>query len=311
MTRLHAITLALVGTALAPATMPAQSQCEAPATTQPFLPELADSGRIFRGNLSRDGREFWFFRKVATDPRQEDYRIYVATRDASGWSTSRQVDLGGEYSDLYPALRADGRRLVFASYRRAPGDTASKPNASLWYADRRGDGWGPARFIAPATELGHYHSQVSLAADGDVYFRRTTPDWSRTVELVAPARGTGYDAAQLVEGADRFRDWNPGYHVWGARPGHDRSYLILEVSAVDSAGRRGPSDLWFATRHGGTWSDPRPFGAGVNSPEYDNFASVSQDGCRLLFTRGFSGFYHVSLAAAMAGSPDQPSHRPD
>jgi hypothetical protein len=300
MTRFQA--LALVAATLALTTTgSAQAQCDAPATAQPFLPALADSARIFRGSLTRDGREFWFFRKVSADPRQEDYRIYVATRGPSGWSEARQVDLGGEFSDLYPALSADGRRLVFASYRRAPGDTASTPNASLWYAERRGDGWGPARFIAPATELGHYHSQVTLADNGDILFRRTAPDWSRTVELVAPARGTGYGAAQPAEGADRWRDWRPGHYVWGSRPGHDGSYAILEVSTVDSAGRRSPSDLWFATRRGSTWSDPRPFGAGVNSPEYDNFASVSHDGCRLIFTRGFSGFYHVSLAAAMAG----------
>lgn len=276
------------------------AQCDAPRTAAPFLPGLADSGRIFRGTLSRDGREFWFFRKVSADPRLEDYRIFVATRGSGGWSEPRRVDLGGDFSDLYPALTADGRRLVFASYRRAPGDTAAEPNASLWQAERRGGTWGPATFIAAATELGHYHSQVTLAANGDLYFRRTTPDWSKTVELVAPARGAGYETERPVEGADRWSSWKPGHYVWGARAGHDGSYMLMEVSTVDSAGRRSPSDLWVTTRGAGGWSEPRPLGAGVNSPQNDNFASVTADGCRLIFTRNFSGFYHVSLSAAIS-----------
>ncbi len=275
-------------------------QCEAPATTQPFIPALADSGNVYRGALRADGREFWFFKKVSDDPRQEDYRIFVAVRGDSGWSEARRAGLGGEFSDLYPAISADGRRLVFASYRRAPGDTSAKPNASLWYAERSGDTWSAPQPVAAAAEHGHYHSQVTLAPNGDIYFRRTTPDWSSTVELMAPADGDGYGAARPVEDGGGWKDRIPGRHVWGARPGHDGSYMILEVSAVDSAGRPGPADLWFSRRDRGTWTPPRPFGAGVNTPRMENFASVSADGCRLIFTRGFSTFHHVSLAAAMS-----------
>jgi len=278
-----------------------QPRCEAPATTEPFIPALTDSGRIFRGALSADGREFWYFRKVSADPDAEDYRIYVTTRGPAGWSPARRVDLGGEHSDLYPALTLDGRRLVFASYRRAAGDTASHPNASLWYAGRQGDRWGPAQYIASATEPGFYHSQITVAANGDLYFRRTSPDWRRTDEYMAPAVAGGYGPARLVEGADRWANWRPGHYVWGARPGHDGSYMILDLSTIDSTGRRSPPDVWFSRRVNGTWSDPRPFGAGVNTPEAENFASVTPDGCALIFTRGFSSFHRVLLAAAMEG----------
>jgi len=305
MTRIATVLLILAGLGGAPLTRePAAApppQCEAPASAQPFIPALADSGRIYRGALRADGREFWYFRKVSDDPRQEDYRIYVTTRAASGWSEPRRVDLGGEFSDLYPAISADGRRLVFASYRRAPGDTSATPNASLWYAERNGDGWGPARYIAPASEPGHYHSQVTVAANEDIYFRRTTPDWSRTVELLAPVAGDGYGAARPVDDAARFTGSVPGHYVWGARPGHDGSYMLLEVSATDSAGRRGPADLWFSSGNGaGLWTEPQPLGAGVNTAGAETFPAVSADGCRLIFTRDFSGFHHVSLAAAMA-----------
>jgi len=44
-----------------------------------------------------------------------------------GWSEAERVDLGGEFSDLYPTLTHDGQRLAFTSYRPFPGDTSAHP----------------------------------------------------------------------------------------------------------------------------------------------------------------------------------------
>src|SRR5262245_62698127 len=118
------------------------SSCSATAAGEMALaPELADSGRIYRGALAPGGRELWFFKKVTDDPQAEDYRIYRSRRTKTGWRAAERVDLGGDFSDLYPTLRHDGQRLAFTSYRPFPGDTSAHPSANLWYADRRGDGW--------------------------------------------------------------------------------------------------------------------------------------------------------------------------
>ena len=119
----------LAGQGRAGATCP-----DSPAAAEPFATVLSDSGKIYRGTFAPAGDELWFFKKVSADPRSEDYRIFVSRRRPTGWSRGKRVDLGGEFSDLYPTLSSDGRRLVFASYRRAPGDTATKPNAGLWMA---------------------------------------------------------------------------------------------------------------------------------------------------------------------------------
>jgi hypothetical protein len=40
--------------------------------------------------------------------------------------------------------------------------------------------------------------------------------------------------------------------------------------------------------------------AGVNTPAgWENFASVSPDGCELIFVRDYSAFYRVALGADM------------
>lgn len=138
-----AMTGVVVGTGASPETSLAGqgrvgATCpDSPAAAGPFATVLGDSGKIYRGTFAPAGDELWFFKKVSADPRAEDYRIFVSRRGPTGWSRGKRVDLGGEFSDLYPTLSSDGRRLVFASYRRAPGDTPrSRTPASGWPRER-------------------------------------------------------------------------------------------------------------------------------------------------------------------------------
>ena len=59
-----------------------------PSRATPLAPELADSGRIYRGTLAPGGRGLWFFKKVTDDPATEDYRIYRSRRTAGGWDAA-------------------------------------------------------------------------------------------------------------------------------------------------------------------------------------------------------------------------------
>ena len=80
--------------------------------------------------------------------------------------------------------------------------------------------------------------------------------------------------------------------------------VLLEVSPRVPGERRGqPSDLWVSRHRGGTWETPVPLVAGVNTEHgWENFATVTPDGCDLVFVRDFSAFYRVSLRAALARS---------
>jgi hypothetical protein len=119
-----------------------------------------------------------------------------------GWSEAERVDLGGEFSDLYPTLTHDGQRLAFTSYRPFPGDTSAHPSANLWYADRRGDGWATPVPITSAVRPGYYHSQVWFGPGDSLIFRATTPDWETTTTLVSVRSGTGYAAPVPYEPVD-------------------------------------------------------------------------------------------------------------
>jgi hypothetical protein len=270
-----------------------------PSGATPLAPELADSGRIYRGTLAPGGRELWFFKKVTDDPSTEDYRIYRSRCTAGGWGAAERVDLGGEFSDLYPAFSHDGRRLVFTSYRPFPGDTLSHPSANLWYADRRGESWAPAVPITEAVRLGYYHSQVWLGPGDSLIFRSTTPDWETTTTLVSGWTGTGYAPPVPYDPVGRWKSWRSDRYVWGGVPG-PRGSVILEVSPVTAGSRRrGPSDLWLAERRPGGWGEPRPLGDGVNTADQnENFPAVTADGCALVFVRDFSSLHLVALKAS-------------
>jgi hypothetical protein len=127
---------------------------------QVFGPGTLSTGEVYRGCFTPDGRAFYFFKKVTPD--REDYRIFVSHQINGRWGAPDQVRLGGDFSDLYPAISKDGKRMVFSSYRPAPGDSSAKPNAHLWYVERERNGWGPPVFIATVNKLGHYHSWVEF-----------------------------------------------------------------------------------------------------------------------------------------------------
>jgi hypothetical protein len=278
-----------------------------PTMAEPFATVLSDSGKIYRGTFAPAGDELWFFKKVSADPRAEDYRIFVSRRGPTGWSPGERVDLGGEFSDLYPTMSSDGRRLVFASYRRAPGDTASKPNAGLWMATRTADGWSTPAFLDGVTQPGAYHSHPYLARDGTLYFRRTSADWDTTTTLVAAPAGRRFRTPVPYAPVERWRAWRDDLTIWGGAPVPDTGVVLLEVSRRRAGTRDpGPSDLWMSRRGRDGWTEPRPLGGGVNTEHgWENFAAVTPDGCDLVFVRDFSRFYRVALRTAI-GAPHTP-----
>ena len=167
---------------------------------EPFEPDLLATDNVFRGTFAPDGRTFFFFRKVAKNRDDEDYRILESRLVSGRWTAPTRVSLGGDYSDLYPTISPDGRRMVFSSYRPARGDTSSHRNAHLWYADRSGDGWGTPVFMGKASLLGYYNSGPQFLSDGSVHWNATTPDWRsqqsvhHTVERSGVRRAPGVRA---------------------------------------------------------------------------------------------------------------------
>lgn len=273
---------------------------------RPFGPRStpADSGRIFSSLLSPDGREFWFFKRVGSAP--EDYRIFRSLRVGHAWGPVEQVSLGGEYSDLYPSLSPDGERLVFASYRPAPGDTSSKRNAHLWTAQRQGKGWTPPEFI-PASRLGHYHSGLRQDSTGTLRFRLTTPDWRETRDVELRWNGTAFDSAFMTGPASPAVEYwrrrsGDSLYVWGDVTGPGGLSLVQVSRVTQPGGRRAPAQYFATYQRSDGWTPlvRAGGGLGIGAP---NFAWWSPDGCYVHYTRDYSEFMRVPVGAVIAATP--------
>jgi hypothetical protein len=65
------------------------------------------------------------------------------------WAPATRMDLGGNFSDLYPSVTSDGKTdgIRLLSYRAA-GDTSShRERVPVVHRAARGDGWGPPVFM--------------------------------------------------------------------------------------------------------------------------------------------------------------------
>jgi WD40 repeat protein len=261
-----------------------------------------DSGKVYSSVLSADGKEFYFFKQVG--PGQEDYRIFRSKwNSGSGrWNSAELLDLGGDYSDLYPAPSPDGKRLVFSSYRPAPDDTSSHPNAHLWYVVRIDHDWAEPRFIRAST-YGYYHSGLISEADGSVRYNRTTPDWRTTEQFHIRWLDTAYAVAEQLSPNPAAEYWRQhlgdSVYVWGAVAGPD-GLALVQISRVGANGRRSPAVYFVSRQQGNEWSELVPAGGGLGEGS-PNFAWFSRDSCYIHYTRDYTSFRRVPLADVVEG----------
>ncbi len=286
---------AAIATAPFPPVLEAQCTDRGPAAPFGPRPSAADAGRMYTYLLTPDGRDLYFFKRVGTAP--EDYRIFRSVQTNAGWGTPEPVPLDGDHSDLYPAISADGTRLVFASYRPVPGDTSSKPNAHLWMARREGSVWGRPELVA-ASRLGHYHSGLKLDTVGTLRFHLTTPDWKDrraaelrwTVDRFEPSLRSGTEPAaeywQQRTGDSLF--------IWGSTPGPNGLSLVAASEVTQPGGRRMPAQYYLTYSRGGAWTPLVKAGGGLGEGA-PNFAWFSRDGCYVHYTQDYSEFIRVPV----------------
>jgi hypothetical protein len=260
--------------------------------------ETISVGNVYRGTFTPDGDTLYYFKSVTEG--QEEYRIFRAHRTGGSWSPPERVILGGNHSDLYPAITPDGRRMVFSSYRPAPGDTSSRPSAYLWYVEREGASWGRPVFMAEASDWGHYHSQPIFDARGDLHFSRSDWDYRGHSEHVSRWDGSRYGQADSSHAWLALRDRvAAGQHLYETTPGHDGTFTVLVIGARSEGQRPGPPDLYVSFRSDTGWTEPRPLRAGVNTPVTENFAFYGPGGRELYFVRDFAAIQRVSLERAL------------
>lgn len=270
--------------------------CPALTTAQSIRVDTVGPGTIsvpgvhnYRARFSSDGRELYFFRRVA-DPY--DYRSYVSRLTGNTWSAPQRLELGGEHSDLYPEPSPDGSTLVFSSYRPLPG-YAGPPQAHLWMARREGRRWGTPVPLDRLNRPGHYHSGVAFVGDNRLRWVQTTADWRSRSLMTAAFSRTSMGPATRDSSANEWAARVPaGARFWetSISPAGDVAILCITAAGARTA------DFLISIRRNGTWTTPIALPSEINTPVEENFATFTPDGRHLVFTRDYNAILRVDVA---------------
>ncbi|MEO7769666.1 MAG: hypothetical protein ABIX19_01465, partial [Gemmatimonadaceae bacterium] len=189
-----------------------------------LAPGVISTGNVLRGSFTADGRTLFFFRR--TSMVGEQYEI-VESRLARGrWTTPVRVDLGGNFSDIYPSISRDGQHLVFASYRHG-GEAGGSSDTRLFIADRTRTGWSSPRELA-GSPAGAYNAGPEFAPDGTIWFTSIQGPSRRFLRMSLD--GTVEENTALAT----WIDWRKDRYYWGGSPSPDGRTLILTISPIDS-----------------------------------------------------------------------------
>jgi len=188
---------------------------------------------------------------------------------------------------------ADGNRVYFLSRRTLPEETESR-GERIWYADRNGNAWAPARLVDPIVNDYPQHWQFSVDAKHTIFFSADLPEglgagdiyrsefvdgaWQKPVNIGSPVNSEGEEATPFIA--------------------PDGSYLIVQ--------RSGDLYLSYRTDAGG-WTEPQALDSSINTESRELCPLVSPDGKYLFFLRHQGGKSHVWWVEAdfiQAGRPE-------
>lgn len=121
--------------------------------------------------LSPDGRELYY---TISTPKSTFQTIVVSRKiNENEWTKPEVVSFAGEFSDLEPALSADGNTLYFSSNRPL---TGSKPkDFDIWKVTRSGKEWGKPENIGAIINTDGDEFYPSIAKNGNLYFTAAYP----------------------------------------------------------------------------------------------------------------------------------------
>ena len=216
-------------------------QGDPPATPEPFAIDIVATiwGQHGGVTFSPDGREAFWPTYVAIPDSGYTTGTILRSQIVDGYWTApaRASFANAQYGDDVPFITPDGGRLFFLSTRPLSAD-AGRTGEHIWVVDRDGDGWGDARPLPRCVNEMPQHWQISVAANGNLYFasNRSEPG-TRGIYVSRPVGGE-YTAPEFLG----FSGGSP----WIAP---DESYLIT----VDSYGR---DNLLRVRRDDGSWGDP-------------------------------------------------------
>jgi len=185
-----------------------------------FAPGIVSTGLTDRDvAMTPDGNEFYF--TAAVGNRFHRSAIVVVRRVEGRWMAPEVAPFSGRYTDMEPAISADGSRFFFMSKRPRTGSAEEDANEDIWSMERQGDGWGePQNLGAPInTDVPEFFPSVTR--DGTLYFTRRDDGRSESIYRSRWLDGRYQEPERLGE------EVNSAPTQFNAFIAPDESYLIV------------------------------------------------------------------------------------
>jgi len=239
--------------------------------------------------FSPDGSEVYW---SAVDPHSGGVRVLFMKNATGTWSAPAVAPFSNNHQNDVPFFAADGETLYFVSDRPTAGQ-GETDKQNIWLVGRIPGGWSDPRPVGAAVNSTPLHWQVSVTADGTLYFASDgAGDIYRAMlrdgEYSRPVRLGGAVNTEVTECC-------PFVSSDGA--------LLLFARSTPGHG----ADLFASFRTPtGAWTPAVNLGRDVNTDAHDLCPIVSPDGEYLFFLSerdGRSGAYWVSMEVVDALRP--------
>jgi hypothetical protein len=263
---------------------PGQTASPAPAAPTPASTELSGPylGQRLPGPVPERFAYGVIQGELHTSPvfTPDGSRVYWALQGATilssaledgSWTEPENVVFSASMTDYRdPFVTPSGDRLFFLSKGRLPGSKLPEKE-NIWFAPSSGEGWGEPRPLSEKVNALTMHWQLSVAANGDLYFSSGEPEGIGDI-YESKARDGHYGTPVKLSAPVNTKQVELTPYV-----APDEDYLIFSRLA-DPNDTTPKLYISFADPDGG-WGKP----ALVEAVSYGISPSVSPDGKYLFF----------------------------
>jgi len=224
--------------------------------------------------ITPDGSEIYY---TISTPQSSFQTIVFSRKDKNGkWSRPEVVSFAGTFSDLEPALSADGKKLYFASNRPLQGNQPK--DFDLWVVERDGNAWSEPKNLGPSVNTDSDEFYPSIAKSGNLYFTAQYNDGVGREDIFLAAWKNGqFEKPIALDTAINSK----GYEFNAFVDTDEQFILFTGYGRKDDTGR---GDLYMSIKDArGKWQPAKNLKA-LNSSRLDYCPYVSPDKTILFFT---------------------------
>jgi len=145
-----------------------------------FAPDIVTTQYMIHGNIvfTPDGQEaYWSGTYPASGSDGLNFQILTMKQVNGTWRAPQRAPFCQiEYQDDCPSITPEGKKIFFLSKRPLKQGEPLADRENIWYAERKGDGWGEPKYLGDEINALSPHWQVSTDLKGDFYFGGQDPD---------------------------------------------------------------------------------------------------------------------------------------